>query len=112
MGNKLFGINVSGLINQHVGPGVLLGVLRKFPKSSTQKSSVLAPPPLADPVPHNFRGFVETFDIDTDTVNGTPIQEDDRQIIIIGDSLPAGVVPVKNDEICLLYTYPSPRDRG
>lgn len=100
MGNNLFGVNISGLIHKHVSPGVLKAVLRKFTdEDATGTGASILSPKTKTPVNHDCNGFVETFDQDVDNVNGTPIQEDDRQVIIIGDSLPAGIIPKKNDEI-------------
>ena len=98
MGNKLFGVDIAGLINTHVGPGVLAAVLRTFSSAPADGGTILSAPVLT-PTNNDCRGFVETFEQDIEEVNGEAIQEDDRMIVLIGDSLPAGVIPAKGNEI-------------
>ena len=98
MGNKLFGVDIAGLVHEHISLGVLPAILRTYSTQPAQGSTLLSPPN-KEPTNNDCRGFVETFEQDIDEVNGEPVQEDDRMIVLIGDSLPAGIIPKKNDEI-------------
>lgn len=44
-------------------------------------------------------GFVEAYD--SDDIDGSLIQADDRKISILGGSLPAGIVPTANDMVAI-----------
>lgn len=89
MGNALFGVDVAGLVARHIGPGVLPVVLSE-PRSAARDPAKLTGGrvPL-DPILHDARGFWEDF-------TGKPppdVLVTDRKGIVLGDTLPAGVVP-------------------
>jgi len=98
MGNKLFGVDIAGIVHEHVSPGVLPAVLRTYSSESPSGGTLLSAPEKTSSN-NDCRGFVEMFEQDIDEVNGEKIQEDDRKIVLIGDSLPDDIIPKKNDEI-------------
>jgi len=102
MGNKLFGVNISGIIKKNIGPGVLAATLTRVGKTQDQEAgSLTGPPTSADPDIYPCRAFTESFslrDIGTE-VSGVKIKADDRRITIIGDTLPSGIVPQASDTI-------------
>lgn len=92
MGNRLFGVDVAGLVARHIGPGVL-PVLLTEPRTTRARDPAnltggLVPLP---PATHEARGFWDDFK--GIAPPGLTVLMGDRKAVIIGDSLPAGVVP-------------------
>ena len=95
-GNNLFGVDIAGLINQHVSVGVLDLTLRRF---TNQPRGDILDAPISVPTNYSGKGFIEMFANDLDSVNGNQIQEGDRQIILIGNSIEGGAIPKRHDEV-------------
>ena len=96
MGNKLFGVNISGLITQHVAPGLLPMRLIKWTEGP-RPTPTSAPSKL--PVEHFGRGIWE--DVDPDLVDGVKVLLTDRVALIIGDSLKPAAVPEPEDLVAI-----------
>lgn len=94
MGNELFGVDIAGLIHQHISPGVNRVVLRQF---TNQKRAGILEPPIPRPSDNECRGFIEHFA--DDKIDNQNILRDDRIVTIIGDSLPDGVIPKTDDRV-------------
>ena len=96
MGNNLFGANISGKIAKSLGPKLLpMSLVKVVPgtRSPTDPSSG------TNPTKRNFpcRGIVDTYK--TTQMDGTIVKMGDRKALLLGDTLPRGVVPEPNDEI-------------
>jgi hypothetical protein len=91
MGNRLFGVDVAGLVARHVGPGVLPVVLTEPKRAGRDPLNPSGGKQALPPALHNARGFWEDFTglVPPDVLAG------DRKAVLIGDTLPAGVVPAK-----------------
>ena len=98
MGNILFGVDISGLIAQNIGPGVLPCTITKKAYAIRDPANPTKGQP-ATPTAHKCRGFWEDFapaDID-----GTNILLNDRKAVLIGDTIPAGAIPEKQDDLTI-----------
>lgn len=96
MGNPLFGIDISGIIHSAISPGLLKGKLMKSTSGSRTAGSLTGG---TNPTSksYNFRGILEEFA--REAVDGTRILASDKRALIIGDSLPKGIVPDAGDEL-------------
>ncbi len=98
MGNELFGVDIAGLIADNIGPGVLECTITKksyAPRDAANPTKGKT----ATPATHSCRGFWEDYapaDID-----GTNILLNDRKAVLIGDTIPDGAIPQKQDEITI-----------
>jgi len=94
MGTKLFGVDISGLVHQHISPGIPKAKLIKV--SRKPNPAKLTGKPLITEEKHDCSGFAESFKQRELT---SDILVSDRKIILIGDSLPSGVTPDKDDSV-------------
>lgn len=102
MGNNLFGIDISGLIAAHIGPGVLDAILTKFtpgartvgqPTKGTNPTSVAYP----------CKGFIAKQNVQN--LTGTLVENEGVTIILIGDTINGGLsAPAVDDEIVIEAT--------
>jgi hypothetical protein len=104
MGTGIFavdGIDVAGLVAEHLGPRVLPCVLYKpgAPTARDPARPSKGPQPGA-PTPHKCRGFIEDFS--TASVDGTLIKAGDRKVTLLGATIEGGVEPeggVNKDQV-------------
>lgn len=98
MGNKLFGVNISGLIKQFVGPGVLSATLVKV-ASGTRTPGALSGG--TNPTVTNYpcRGFIDSQRVAF--ANGTTVKAGNKVVVLIGDTIDdgSGVAPAPGDRI-------------
>lgn len=94
------GIDVAGLVAEHLGPRVLDAVLLKPGPTPERDPEHLTRAPLpATPAEHPCRGLIEDFS--PVSVDGTRIEAGDRKVILLGGTL-RGVVPeggVNKDQV-------------
>lgn len=99
MGNPLFGVNISKLINDNIGPGVLdatLIVWTAGTRSSSQPTSGTTP----TSVSHGCKGFVDSQA--TKNLKGTLATDGTKVIVLIGDSINSGnTVPKTKDHVTI-----------
>lgn len=99
MGNPLFGVDISGLINTHVGSGVLDAVLVKS-TAATRTSGQLTGGLNPTTTSYACKGFIDKQakkDID-----GTLVSDGMVTIVLIGDSINGGAtVPDHSDRITI-----------
>lgn len=96
MGNPLFGINISGIIKQAMAKGLLPLVLVKEIPGARDAADLTDGQALAEKR-YPCRGFIDSYALRQ--IDGTTVQRGDKKILIIGDTLPAGVIPEPNDRI-------------
>lgn len=95
MGNTLFGVNISGLIKQYVGAGVLDATLTKFtPGSRTAGQLTGGTNPTSTAYP--CKGFIDTQA--RKDFNGTLVAETGVTIVLIGDTISGGSVGVESGD--------------
>jgi hypothetical protein len=96
MGNALFGVDIAGIIADAIGPAV-------FPVTITRNARGVRTPGnltggrASTATVVSCRGFWEDF-------TGTPppgveLKLNDRKLLLIGDSIPAGGAPEVNDAV-------------
>lgn len=93
---KLFGIDIAKTVNSAMGSGLLPATLIKTsPGTRTTPSGGLHPTEQNYPA----RGIVGDY---TDRERaGTDIKSSERRILLLGASLPAGIVPTPGDKITI-----------
>lgn len=98
MGQKLFGIDIAGLVHRNMSAGLVPLTLTR-----TSAGTRSATDPTAGTNPRTSssvgRGFVEEYR--DSQVDGEMVERGDRKIIIIGDSLKPAAVPSPGDSIAM-----------
>jgi len=87
MGNPLFGIDISGLIKQYIGPGVLDATLTKSTpgtRTAGQLTGGMNPTTAA----YSCKGFIDKQA--RQDINGTLIADGKITIVLIGDTINGG----------------------
>lgn len=100
MGNELFGVDLAGIIDEVISPGVLPVRVSRTPDTGARAPGNLTGG-LTPAAPHAFdcRGFFEDF-------TGLPppgveLELNDRKAVLIGDSIPAGEEVRRGDAITI-----------
>ncbi len=99
MGNKLFGVDIAKELAAGFksAGGLRPLVLRKFTKGTATLGSLTAGTN-DTPVEHTGQGFEEVMSI---RERASLVKGASAKLSILGDSLPAGVIPEANDEVDL-----------
>lgn len=101
MGNKLFGVNISGLIKDNIGPGVLAATLRVVTEGS--RGANIDDGRTTTETDYPCRGFIDT-QAQSD-INGTLVDDGTKTIILIGDTINGGnTAPTTGDRIIIEST--------
>jgi hypothetical protein len=96
MGNELFGIDLAGILADALGDGLLDVTITRYvygerdPNALTRGRS-------RTPVIFECKGFWE--DYADDAPPGITVEVGDRKAVLLGDTIPAGGIPQKNDMI-------------
>jgi hypothetical protein len=99
VGVELFGVSISGIVKDAMADGLPAIRLLKEQVGVVDEASPTEEPPVSyRSVP--CRGFEDSSE-DTRR-NGTQVQQTGRLVLIIGDTLPRGVVPEPGDRIQIL----------
>lgn len=98
MGNKLFGVDISGLINKNVAPGLLDATLIKTAEGARTSGQLTGGPAITE-TPYAAKGFIQ--DYSENRIDGTVIKVGDRQVILIGDSIASAQVPSLGDKVTI-----------
>ncbi len=102
MGNPLFGVDISGLIKKHIGPGVNDATLIKVTAGS-RTGGQLTGGTNPTTVSHACKGFLGV--LNRNRVDLSLTEERDVMIALLGDTIDGGAtVPVPGDRITLLGT--------
>jgi hypothetical protein len=99
MGIPLFGVDISGLIRDNIGPGVLDATLVKFtPATRTPGQLSGGTQPTSTSYP--CKGFIDAQV--NRTRDGTLVNDGTKKIILIGDTISSGAVaPAQTDQITI-----------
>ncbi len=101
MGNPLFGVDISGLIRDNIGPGVLPATLTKF-TAGTRTGGQLTGGTNPTSVDYPCRGFIDR-QANRD-INGTLVSDGRVVIVLIGDTINGGLpasAPSTTDRITI-----------
>ena len=96
MGNKLFGVDIAGALNTALGPLLPSMTLTKVlpgTRSASDPSAGTQPTSRAYPC----KGILDTYR--TSQIDQTIVKQGDRKALLLGDSLPSGVVPAPGDTV-------------
>lgn len=109
MGNKLFGVDISGLVNKHVAPGLLDATLIKVTPGTRTPGSLIDG---TNPTETSYacKGFIDKQR--RKNVQGSLSSDGTKRIVLIGDSISSGTVaPDLGDKITIEgTTYRIPDD--
>lgn len=96
MGQNLFGANISGQLAAAMGALLNPVTLIKVKPGTRNPAN---PSAGTNPTRRSFpcRGMVDSYR--TSQMDGTIIKVGDRKVLVLGDTLPAGIVPEPNDEV-------------
>lgn len=90
----IFGIDIAGIIDEQLSPLVFDQVLIKV---TTARDTVNPTKQATTKVEHKCKGFVDNYA--RENARGTSTRITDYKVVIIGNTLDAGVVPEPGDEI-------------
>lgn len=98
MGNILFGLDIAKIVNDEIqkAGGVLDGTLTKHTNTGRNPAQLSGGQQPAS-AEHAFKGFIDNKD--QEQQGGSLTQSTGQIVAILGDSLPAGVIPETNDLI-------------
>lgn len=99
MGNKLFGVNISGLIKTHVAPGLLPVTVTRQIVGNRNANNLTGGQAKTPTVVKGIRGIWE--DLPKMPPAGVTFELNDRIAMLIGDTVPAGGLPKRNDTITI-----------
>jgi hypothetical protein len=97
MGNRLFGIDIAGLIAKNVGKGVLPCTLTVITKGDRKANPTAGRETTEQSI--QGRGFIEEFE-DKD-IDGTKIKMGDKWINLIADTFAGSPVPKIGNKITI-----------
>ena len=99
MGNRLFGVDISGIIAREVGSGVLDATLSAI-TLGTRTATNLTGGTQPTSTPHTCKGFIDQQR--RDRVGGTLIEDGDVVIVLLGDTINSGnTAPQIDDEVTI-----------
>ena len=105
MGNPLFGVNISKLIKDNIGPGVLDATLIKS-TPGTRTPGNLTGGTNPTEVSYPCKGFIDVQRVRF--MNGTQVRDGSKIIVLVGDTIDG---PVPGDRITIEgTTYAIPVD--
>lgn len=96
MGSKLFGVDIAKIIAKQMGPGLLPLKLRRRTQGTRDETDPTAAIPMATK-DFGCRGIISDFT--SKEIDGTTVQRGDKKVLILGDTLPRGIVPQSNDYV-------------
>ena len=99
MGNKLFGVDISGLVNANIGPGVNDATLTKT-IPGTRTPGQLSGGTQPTTTPHACKGFVDI--LNKNRLEGSLVRDTDVLVALVGDSIADGQVPAAGDRVTIL----------
>ncbi len=91
MGTPLFGIDISGLVAQHIGPGVLPALITKPARGARQPGNLTGGKAALPSEQFECRGFWDDFK--GLAPPGVTVLMGDRKAVLIGDTIPEGATP-------------------
>jgi hypothetical protein len=98
MGNPLFGVDISGIIRDAIGPGVLDATLTRVTPGTRTAALTAGTQPTT--VAYACKGFVDSQKVRF--VNGTLVKAGQKVVVLIGDTIAGGTVaPQPGDRISI-----------
>lgn len=92
------GIDIQTIIADNLGPDLLpTQLIKRTPGERT--STALASGTNPQESTFSCRGFIEEYK--NSQIDGTQVRKGDRKVLILGGTLPTGIVPESNDRIVI-----------
>jgi len=101
MGNELFGIDIAGIIDDNVSDGVLDVTVVRYTAGSRTAGNLTGGTNRAPVTVTGIKGFWEDFANAFSNPPGVNLEVNDRKAVLIGDSIPEGGLPRRNDAITI-----------
>ena len=99
MGNELFGVDVAGLVAQHVGSGLLDVTVTRSEPGERDPANLTGG---RAATPATFTGIKGIWEnVPRTPPPGVEIELNDRVALLIGDTIPAGGMPQRGDAITI-----------
>lgn len=96
MGNKLFGKDIAGVLASKLGPLLLPITLQKMKSGARDPAEPSAGATLTT-TSYPCRGILDSYR--DSQYDDTIIKRGDRKALILGDSLPSGIIPEPSDKV-------------
>lgn len=99
MGSPLFGVDIAGIIADATNGQLLPVSVERYSRGARDPGNLTGGQPATPATVAGIQGFWEDF-------TGTPppgveLELNDRKAILIGDTIPAGGAPLRNDAITI-----------
>jgi len=95
---NIFGLNLAKIINDSINQAGGLVPLTLYSRTpGTRTTGDPAGGTNASEAPASGQGIIE--DYEDSQIDGTIVRKGDRRVLIMGDSLPSGVMPQLNDSV-------------
>lgn len=97
MGNPLFGVDIAGIVAQAIGPGLLPVTITRQISGARTAGNLTGGLARTPQVITGVRGIWE--DLPRTPPPGVTFEINDRIALLIGDTIPAGGIPQRDDAI-------------
>ena len=99
MGNELFGVDIAGIVADAMGGQLLDVTITRYPRGDRTPGSLTGGQPKTPATVTGISGFFEDFT--REPPPGVTVEANDRKAVLIGDTIPAGGLPLRNDAITI-----------
>lgn len=97
MGNDLFGIDVAKIVGDSFKGQLLSATLKQYTVGTPTPGQLTGGTNPTETVYTGIDGFVDEYN--ESQIDGSSVKQGDRKVVLIGESLPAGVIPSEGDRI-------------
>lgn len=97
MGSELFGVDIAGLVADAMGGQLFPVTITRYVEGERDPASLTGGKPRVPAEVTGIDGFWEDFT--RDPPPGVEVELGDRKAVLIGDTIPAGGHPLRNDAI-------------
>jgi hypothetical protein len=99
MGSELFGVDIAGIIADNMAGQLFAVTVTRYTDGDRDGDNLTGGRPRTPATVTGIDGFWEDFT--RDPPPGVEVELGDRKAVLIGDSIPAGGHPKKNDQITI-----------
>lgn len=97
MGSELFGVDIAGIVADAMGGQLFPVTITRYTEGERDPNDLTGGRPKTPATVVGIDGFWEDFT--RDPPPGVELELNDRKAVLIGDTIPAGGHPLKNDAI-------------
>lgn len=99
MGAELFGVDIAGIVAENMAGQLFPVTVTRYTEGARDPANLTAGRPKTPATVEGIDGFWEDFT--GQPPPGVELEVGDRKAVLIGDSIPAGGHPLKNDAITI-----------